>query len=751
MAEDGAPQNQGQQQQSDPLKEAGTEAVDAKKAERAAKERERRRRRRRKKAELKRLERETLQQQPGAVPPTTPKVDKVESPKPKLSENSPTLDTQPNIQPAKPRIRKPKPEKIPGDIQKAPEKKVETEPKISQEVQDAPYLEEDRPAIQRSEENTARSQNIVPQAEPEHDFLESDSKQKSEPESQPKTEPVQQPEIQNEEEHPFTHQTHSFAGPLIQPKSEPVQEPQPQQQPEPVQTEPTPEPIEPEPKPEVQPEPEPELIYNHEPQPESDVQSEPVSEPEPIRSEPIQPEPVKPEPVQPEPIIPEPEVQLPSQQNEDIVIHDEHPKAPQTHVDMNEVHEEEKNFSVNDLPPIFPVEEHDEEPVEEKTDEQQVEEQEAAAHHEQEESDHQDNENALKHQEEEAEEVEPIKPEKKSEEVEKHENNEATKENLSESEGLNVRKSFLQSAGAFSAGVLKSIGTALHNFRLKFDFRKLWIFVILVVIGGGLYAGYIFKVHEQIYNYVAGFFKAPPPVEVNIDNELLNEWGINTAIVFGDNRGSTRDLFANQLYDAYYFGFLGEPQVQGETGITPAYYYGTLADITADANDFMRYINDLRALVSAYDVDVYKMLDQTTDREKGLNDYQAQMDTLMATATQNVKEINADIDDLKVSYDSLNADKSQSETDFFTALQGLAAQKSNFLLQSFIDVTQKQEALKARESALVSLLNYYSSAIKNLQIRIVSIKQNHAVLVQGIHVINIPGANLNIILPDNQS
>ncbi len=516
------------------------------------------------------------------------------------------------------------------------------------------------------------------------------------PQAEPEKESV--PGEQKNVEHPMAHKTHSFAGPLIQPK-QPTKKEEPRE--EPVS--------EPEPQPVSQPvtEPEPESVVEPEPTPEP-VQSIPEPEPEPAPAQPSQPP------------------------SEDIVIRGEHEdRRPQ--VEMRQPHPEEEE-EVHEVPSIFP--EDEEEPTEVHPPEQHTEEPE-------------------QHNEEVPAEViesaphEEVKPgEQKVHE--QPEQNETSKELLEGSEGLQERKPAWQSAGSFFSGFFKNVGSAILKFRLKFDFRKLGVFVVLVILGGALYAGYVFKVHEKVYNYVAGFFKAPVPVEINVDEELLREWGITTALVFGDNRGNSQDLLASQIYNAYYFGFLKEPKVQGETGITPAYYYGTGADQVAQTNQFIDDISNLRELVSLYDVDVYRMLDQTTDREKALDGYVTKLHATMDKSQTISDQLKTEIDDLKVSYDSLTPDKTQFESDFFTALQGLAGEKSDFLLKSFIDVTQKQAALKARYSALQQLATYYDSAMQKLSVRITAVEQNHQALVQGIHVVDIPGANLDIILQSNQ-
>ncbi len=575
----------------------------------------------------------------------------------------------------------------PAEIGKKDAGSLKKKPEVKPESPDSgPKPSVEHHIAKRSEEHAPRSKVIVPQA-----------KQKEDEQQKPIQKPIEKPDQKSEESlnepHPMSHKTHSFAGPLIEPVGQ-----------------------QPEPKPEL---PTQEFGAVPEPHAEKQIESKPAVQPEPV----VQPQPE----VQPQP-VPETESEpqdvnledLPPifpvhDEESDIVINDQH-KEVRPPVNMEEVHADKENE--NELPPIFPYPQ----PSEEKK---------------------------VLDAEPEAEEIKPVKKVRKVEEKEHSvEKQESSKETMSESEGLNVKKSFLQAAGGFSAGVLQSVGKAFHQFRLKFDVKKLGVFLVLMVIGGGLYAGYLFKVHETVYNSVAGLFKAPPPVEVQLDEQLLREWGITTALLFGDNRGSTKDLFASQLFNAYYFGYLSEPRVEGETGITPAYYYGKGEDLVAATNRFIAYVKNLRELVSVYDVDVYQMLDQTTEREKAMNAHVAKLKEVQEKSTAMLKEINTEIDDLKISLESLNPEKTRSETDFFVALQGLAGEKSDFLLKSFIDISQKQTALKAHLAALQKLSGYYDSSLQKLAIRITAIEKNYQVLVQGIRVVDIPGANLDIIIKE---
>ncbi len=570
----------------------------------------------------------------------------------------------------------------------------------------------ERPVVRRSDEHTPRSKKTEPQGHP----LKSVPLQEP-PAVQPEEAVLEPEKVSGEPLHPLEHKTHTFAGPLLggeegamQPQKPLEEHPEPESEPVPA----------PQPEPESEPAPVPQRA------PASESVSEPAvaeSEQEPERESVPKPAPIvaEPELVPAPPPRPEPRPQpLTSLEEDEEITIKTGKEAQQPKVSMEPVQDEDED-EISEVPSIFPYPQQPEPPEEvEKPEPVELEE-------------------SPKKERESAEEVKKI-----------HENRESSKETVSESEGLNQRRSMLQGAGAFSAGVIKKIGEAFHNFRLKHNVLR-WAgsFLVFVLIGGGLYAGYLFKIHEKAYDFVAGFFKAPPPVEVNLDEKLLREWGIASAYLFGDNRGSNRDLLASQLFNAYFFGRLAEPKLQGETGITAAYFYGTGADIEAATNRFIAYVKNLRELVSVYDVDVYAMLDETTNREKTLSDYQAKLNEIMEKSEKMVEEISIEVDDLKVSFQSLDPEKTRFEEDFFVALQGLAGEKADFLLKSFIDVSQKQSAIKAHVAALEKLLEYYQSSMERLSIRITSIEKNREALVQGIRVVDIPGANLDIIIREN--
>ena len=276
--------------------------------------------------------------------------------------------------------------------------------------------------------------------------------------------------------------------------------------------------------------------------------------------------------------------------------------------------------------------------------------------------------------------------------------------------------------------------------------------LFLVLLLGGGYYGYGQKWHEKAYSYLSGFF-TPKPVEkvvVKVDLSDQKRFGITTSAIFGRNSGSVDDLIPAQINAAIFFGELREPQVKGETGITALTYYGELKDGAEAVNQFVSYMTNLEDIQNLYKTDVYAMLDRSTARDKSLLDYQGKLKLAREKSAVLHAQVILNMDDFKKSYDSLTPDKTKYEQDFFAAMESLQPEKSDLLMKGFIDITQKQAALKARVSALTKLEAYYTAALQKLDIRILAVEQNRDALIQGIRVVDIPGADLNIIIKSAQ-
>jgi hypothetical protein len=318
-------------------------------------------------------------------------------------------------------------------------------------------------------------------------------------------------------------------------------------------------------------------------------------------------------------------------------------------------------------------------------------------------------------------------------------------------EGNSPLEKFLDNSKAFFDRVFAGFGSAGGSFGVIFSRKTIATFIVLVLLAGGGYFAYVNKWHESAVNFVTGFFKPKPveTVEVNYDETVLKSFGIITSGIFARNDGSVHDAIPVQIRLADYFGHLMEPAVKGETGISAATFYGELRDDAAAINQFVLYMQFMEKLQNLFKIDVYAMLDRTTDRATALLDYLASLKQASEDGARLNARIKLNIDDFMASYNSLSPDKSQYEKDFFAAMEQLQPEKSDLLLKGFIDASQKQVALKARVSALNKLSGYYDTALKRLDTRISAVDKNRAALIQGIHVVDVPGAELNIIIKSN--
>lgn len=362
---------------------------------------------------------------------------------------------------------------------------------------------------------------------------------------------------------------------------------------------------------------------------------------------------------------------------------------------------------------------------------------------------------------------ENVEPESK-EATEDSENVEKKKEEMNVAEELNEKKApavdFAMKLAKASSDVLKKFVPAVGGFLgnllkfLKGIFGKLnirmvgGVVAVLVVIGLG-YFGFTQKWHEQAWNAVSGtfgsFFKPKvdePKIEVKPDVKDQRAFGITTALIFAQNKGAVSDRLTPDISVALYYGGLQEPRVQGETGISAATFYGELKDQADFVNVYVEYVDTLEHMQSLYKTDVYKLLDQTTKRDVALLKHIDELKAMKDKGLRIQEQIGINLDDLKVSFESLNGEKNKGETDFFAALSDLQGQKSDTLLKQFIEVSQKQVALKARIAALTKLQAYYVTALMRLDKRLEAIDKNRDPLIQGIRVVDVPGSDLDLII-----
>lgn len=324
-----------------------------------------------------------------------------------------------------------------------------------------------------------------------------------------------------------------------------------------------------------------------------------------------------------------------------------------------------------------------------------------------------------------------------------------------EKEELVEKKNFVQLATSAGMVIAQKVRFFLKNFPGYFSVlssvvvskraivQRLVLLLILLLI---LYLGYVFQLYQNAFQFISGFFASRPPEQSLLINPQQRDSSLMTVLLFGKNEGSIRDRIPSYVMISRFFGSLQEPVLDGDTGVFIANYYATLRDFSKEVNEFVVYVNNLEKLQNLYKIDIYAMLDQTPQRDQALFVYLDELRQIREESLLIEQRIHLNQDDLRISYESLGPDKIKYEKDFFASLEVLQGEKGDFLLKGFIDIAQKQIALKARINALQQLGLYYKNALLLLDKRIEAIDRNREALIQGIKVVDIPGANVDIII-----
>ncbi len=297
--------------------------------------------------------------------------------------------------------------------------------------------------------------------------------------------------------------------------------------------------------------------------------------------------------------------------------------------------------------------------------------------------------------------------------------------------------------------ILPFLKRVFANLSMVLRFKYIIILMVIVGLGWGGYTIYTNEYHVGVYKYFAGFFEQQPvdkTPQVPLTPQELRGFGFNAAAIFAENKGSVMNRVPEYIEVALLYGELREARVSGETGISAATFYGELKDEAEDIDQYVEYVSNLARVQAIYGIDVYEMLNRTAHRDKDLLTYLSDLKRVKEESQAIFEEIGIVRDDLTVAFASLTPDKTQYEQDFFVSLEELKGEKSDLLLKSFIDASQKQVALKARINALNRLLVYYKNALQRLDLRILAVESNMDALIQGIRVVEITGGGVDVII-----
>lgn len=276
-----------------------------------------------------------------------------------------------------------------------------------------------------------------------------------------------------------------------------------------------------------------------------------------------------------------------------------------------------------------------------------------------------------------------------------------------------------------------------------------FVLVIALVIGA-FWLGSSLKVVDRL----SGLFAGGKPGEqlavgdnsqVVIDPQMMQKWGFDTARLIGSNLGDSNDLTYNIFFNADYFGKLKDPIFYGETGISAAIYYGFGKEVQYVQNRFINYVHYLSSVVNANAVKIEDVMKTNARRDIALDNYLKQSQVIFDQGNTLRKEINVQIDDLKVSINTLAPDKTRYETDFFASMAVYDGGKANALLAQFIGASQKNVELTAKQNALQKLTQSYETELLILKTRIQAVQANRDALISGVAFTEVTGGGINLI------
>jgi hypothetical protein len=182
----------------------------------------------------------------------------------------------------------------------------------------------------------------------------------------------------------------------------------------------------------------------------------------------------------------------------------------------------------------------------------------------------------------------------------------------------------------------------------------------------------------------------------------------------------------------------------GETGLATVISLGMgETSLTRIAN----YIMIFRRLQNAYASDINELLDKATDRRARLRSHLALLRKFLEEGNENLKNIKAELEIIKASYEPEKTKQEETDVNFFEQLTALNPQTAEEILEEFIDASQKVVAFRARFKALQKIEAFYEEALPKLTNRIRDIELNEEALVSGIKVYDVKGSDLQLILP----
>lgn len=164
-------------------------------------------------------------------------------------------------------------------------------------------------------------------------------------------------------------------------------------------------------------------------------------------------------------------------------------------------------------------------------------------------------------------------------------------------------------------------------------------------------------------------------------------------------------------------------------------------------DDFAEYVSVLDDLRNIYNTDIYNYLDKSADRVARLDELIDNMANLNDEALIIFNQLGNDLNVLEINFEAASAERDLYEQEFFRLLSLFEGNKSLKEFDNFLILEERVLTLKARFGAYAALREMYGNALELTIPRLQDIRANRAALIEGIRVFDVPGSDINAILP----
>ncbi|MCD6109928.1 hypothetical protein J7J83_04185 [bacterium] len=265
---------------------------------------------------------------------------------------------------------------------------------------------------------------------------------------------------------------------------------------------------------------------------------------------------------------------------------------------------------------------------------------------------------------------------------------------------------------------------------------------------------FFFKLPQRAFEGITGLFSGDETKteEVAKNNETQGDTTkeLESTFVAGKNGGTSRDKFEKGVATALISGESGRVYEGVNPSIKSLYLIGLKTGSVTNTDRIASYMDVLLRLQNAFSTDIHQLLDNSRDRGKALNLHLTELRDVYQESIDTQRDVNENKDKLKVEFNEVTTQKNKVEKDFFVSLDRLEGNKSNNLLNSFIETSKRQIDLKAGYNALNKISELFDIALKNMDARIKDIEFNKKALIQGVQVVDIKGSDLDLIIQEEK-